>query len=249
MPSKVTKKGIAASDLAIDGKSIQTSETAHVNQPGVDVIPTGASKSGRGKRKRNIKDGVEGSIDQETPEKPKRNKKVKIQAEAEVISPSGGTSKKVKRGAEIEVKEEVAIGNSEDLKDTLTTPIKAKKKTKTKIKKESVDIDGEEGKVHTEEAPDTPKKVKRKRKTKEEKDAEAMPIAARTTGLRMFVGAHVSGAKGRSQRSILDAMVYIASIEAEENAYTRCPQLHNQLRSHRVILPPLPFVVCQLIDL
>ncbi|KAL9101666.1 MAG: hypothetical protein Q9163_003105 [Psora crenata] len=40
------------------------------------------------------------------------------------------------------------------------------------------------------------KKVKRRRKTKEEREAEAMPLAARTNGLRMFIGAHVSCAKG-----------------------------------------------------
>lgn len=43
---------------------------------------------------------------------------------------------------------------------------------------------------------DTPKKVKRRRKTKEEKEAEAMPLAARTVGIQMFIGAHVSAAKG-----------------------------------------------------
>ena len=41
-----------------------------------------------------------------------------------------------------------------------------------------------------------PKKPKRHRKTKEEKEAEAMPLAVRTNGLRMFIGAHVSCAKG-----------------------------------------------------
>ncbi|KAJ5234342.1 Endodeoxyribonuclease IV [Penicillium citrinum] len=40
------------------------------------------------------------------------------------------------------------------------------------------------------------KPAKRAKKTKEEKDAEAMPLAPRTPGLRMFVGAHVSAAKG-----------------------------------------------------
>lgn len=39
-------------------------------------------------------------------------------------------------------------------------------------------------------------KPKRKRKTQEEKDAEAMPLAARTIGSKMFVGAHTSIAKG-----------------------------------------------------
>ena len=135
--------------------------------------------------------------------------------------------KKVKRGAEIEVKEEVAIGKSEDLQNTVQTPKKAKKKIKAKVKKESVDIDGEEGKDHTEEETETPKKAKRKRKTKEEKEAEAMPLAARTTGLRMFVGAHVSGAKGRSERSSIGAMkMYIASIEAE---VMRVPGVHNSI--------------------
>jgi AP endonuclease 1 len=38
--------------------------------------------------------------------------------------------------------------------------------------------------------------VKRKRKTQAEKEAEAMPLAARTTGLKMYVGAHTSIAKG-----------------------------------------------------
>lgn len=40
------------------------------------------------------------------------------------------------------------------------------------------------------------KSTKRGKKTKEEKEAEAMPLAVRTQGLKMFVGAHVSAAKG-----------------------------------------------------
>jgi hypothetical protein len=41
-----------------------------------------------------------------------------------------------------------------------------------------------------------PKKLKRKRKTKEEKEAEEMPLAMRTRGLKVLIGAHVSAAKG-----------------------------------------------------
>lgn len=55
----------------------------------------------------------------------------------------------------------------------------------------------EEITIRKEEGKDSPGKSKRKRKTKEEKEAETMPLAARSTGLRMFVGAHVSAAKGR----------------------------------------------------
>lgn len=45
--------------------------------------------------------------------------------------------------------------------------------------------------------------AKRGKKTKEEKDAEAMPLAPRTPGLRMFVGAHVSAAKGKFSSLVL----------------------------------------------
>ncbi|OKP11799.1 DNA-(apurinic or apyrimidinic site) lyase 1 [Penicillium subrubescens] len=41
------------------------------------------------------------------------------------------------------------------------------------------------------------KPARKARKTKEEKEAEAMPLAPRTPGLKMFVGAHVSAAKGQ----------------------------------------------------
>ena len=39
-------------------------------------------------------------------------------------------------------------------------------------------------------------KISRKRKTKKEKEIEMVPLRARTQGLRMCVGAHVSAAKG-----------------------------------------------------
>lgn len=42
----------------------------------------------------------------------------------------------------------------------------------------------------------TPVKPTKKRKTKSELEAEAMPLRARTKGLRMHVGAHVSAAGG-----------------------------------------------------
>jgi AP endonuclease-1 len=48
----------------------------------------------------------------------------------------------------------------------------------------------------TEETEAAKPKVVRKRKTKEEKEAEAMPLAARTVGHKLFIGAHVSAAGG-----------------------------------------------------
>jgi len=41
------------------------------------------------------------------------------------------------------------------------------------------------------------KPAKKKRKTKEEKEAEAMPLSARTVGHKLFIGAHVSSAGGQ----------------------------------------------------
>lgn len=59
----------------------------------------------------------------------------------------------------------------------------------------------EEGAVANDDG--SSKKTKRKRKTKEEKEAEAMPLAIRTKGLQMFIGAHVSIAKGNSSLLLL----------------------------------------------
>lgn len=64
--------------------------------------------------------------------------------------------------------------------------------TKESATKETVESEAE---LSADEGEDSPKKS-RKRKTKEQKEADNMPLAARTPGLNMFVGAHVSIAKG-----------------------------------------------------
>lgn len=51
------------------------------------------------------------------------------------------------------------------------------------------------------EAKEDPK-PKKARKTKKDQEAEATPLAPRTKGLRMFVGAHVSAAKGQFRRQL-----------------------------------------------
>lgn len=59
-----------------------------------------------------------------------------------------------------------------------------------RVKRESV--------VKTEEAEAIVSEPQKKgRKTKQNQEIEAMPLAPRTPGLRMFVGAHVSAAKGQ----------------------------------------------------
>lgn len=77
---------------------------------------------------------------------------------------------------------------------------------KTEVKEEeeeaelSVDVTSkkaQQDKEKPDEKTTVTAKISRKRKTKEEKEIEMQPLAARTTGLRMFVGAHVSAAKGK----------------------------------------------------
>ena len=46
------------------------------------------------------------------------------------------------------------------------------------------------------------KKTKQKRKTKEEKAAERMPLAPRTFGHKLFIGAHVSASGGQYPRTL-----------------------------------------------
>ena len=96
------------------------------------------------------------------------------------------------------LKTDIADKDSSDLSSVLDEEevIKSKQKRKQKVKKEIKDSAGELPSASEEEEDSKPKKKGGKRKTKEEKEAEAMPLAARTTGLNMFVGAHVSIAKG-----------------------------------------------------
>lgn len=120
-----------------------------------------------------------------------------------------GTLKTAKRKRIIKVEEaEIEVGKPSPKKT------KRKKAAKTAVQEEDEEVQGgEEGQ----------KKIKRKRKTKEEKEIEAMPLAARTGGLRMFIGAHVSGAKGPS------FSMYVAPVELRlfiiigvQNAVTNC---------------------------
>ncbi|KAH0082475.1 AP endonuclease, partial [Aureobasidium melanogenum] len=69
-------------------------------------------------------------------------------------------------------------------------PKRATKSTKsTKVVEETQETE-------TADTQEAKTKVVRKRKTKEEKEAEAMPLAARTIGHKLFIGAHVSAAGG-----------------------------------------------------
>lgn len=83
----------------------------------------------------------------------------------------------------------------DDAEDPVGNRIVTKGKRESKIKKAPQPASSEfRHPISADES--TPKKTPRKRKTKEAKEAEAMPLAARSKSLRMFIGAHVSCAKG-----------------------------------------------------
>ena len=117
--------------------------------------------------------------------------KTKIEEEEKVTAEQEDTPKRTKRITKVKV--ETAEDEKEKEEEKVATPKKSRKRTKkeTGEVKQEVEEVGEEG--------EDPRKTKRRRKTKEEKEAEAMPLAARSTGLRMFLGAHVSSAKGGLQ--------------------------------------------------
>lgn len=87
--------------------------------------------------------------------------------------------------------------DDEKFEDGRPDPEVKKRKKKAQEKPTNDQGDASEG-------DNNPPKQARKRKTKEEKEAEAMPLAARTNGLRVFIGAHVSVAKGQSIKSFND---------------------------------------------
>lgn len=151
---------------------------------------------------------VDPQVDGDTVRTAKRKRIVKAE-EAEVeVSELSPKKTKQDKATEVEIGKTVEDGAS---------PKKARRSTKVKDEDEEV-----------EEGEESPKKTKRRRKTKEEKEKEAMPLAARTEALRMFIGAHVSGAKGWS------FSIYIAAVELRLYYEFRSSQFSHKLRAYWV---------------
>lgn len=146
------------------------------------------SKSGeRSKSLVKVKVVEEQALGAEPHKRKRAIKEESIKVEGVVVAPKIHTSKNTSRKRKIEklsieVEEKAEI--PEDGEDIAAKP---------KQKKTKREEDIEDGR-------DLPEKPTRKRKTKEEKVSEIMPLAARTNGLKMFVGAHVSSAKGPSSK-------------------------------------------------
>ena len=139
----------------------------------------------------------------QTPESPKREESESKANHKRNLSSGTSEASPMRRSkrqkSSINLKELSSPEASEEEGEVIAPPVKEetvhapapvaapkRKAKKTSVKKEA-----------TGDA-DSAKPVKKARKSKKDQEAEAMPLAARAQGLRMFIGAHVSAAKGQS---------------------------------------------------
>ncbi|EXJ90925.1 AP endonuclease 1 [Capronia coronata CBS 617.96] len=121
-----------------------------------------------------------------------RRKKVKLGIEEEkkiavTAARNGSLTVQEETDAKVEKTEETSVQTTKTRsRKGAGRPAKSKAETAAE---EDVDAGNSDEGVEVQ-------KPKRKRRTKEEKEAEARPLASRTVGLKMFVGAHTSIAKG-----------------------------------------------------
>ncbi|KAI9833075.1 MAG: hypothetical protein M1826_000442 [Phylliscum demangeonii] len=101
------------------------------------------------------------------------------------VNASGDDVQSLSIKAEVKVEVEAAAIVSQPTK---RGKVKQSEPQKTETTREDSTTDGEAAKPEA--------KLKRRRRTKAEIEAESMPLAPRTLGLRMLVGAHVSAAQG-----------------------------------------------------
>jgi AP endonuclease-1 len=85
--------------------------------------------------------------------------------------------------------EEFTPALKEEVDDTLLVDPAKEKKKKAPVKKSNEDV-----------------KPKKARKSKKDRELDSMPLAPRTKALRMFVGAHVSAAKGQCFRHVIQSI-------------------------------------------
>lgn len=155
--------------------------------PDFNHIQSRSKSSERSKSLVKVKVVEEQALGAELHQRKRTIKEESVKVEGAVVDPKIHTSKNSSRKRKIEklsIEGEEKAEIPEDVEG-----IAAKPKQKKTKREENIEDGG-----------DLPEKPTRKRKTKEEKISEIMPLAARTNGLKMFVGAHVSSAKGPSSK-------------------------------------------------
>ena len=187
------RRAEVASVAVTTGKRIKTTKSEIVDEDAPEQTIATPSKTRKSRVVKKSKSEVNGNILKET-----------TSIKASKAEPTKSVkSSRVTKSTTLE-------GSATDI-----SPKKARGAKKGALVDDTVEDDEAEEEV--------PKKPKRHRKTKEEKEAEAMPLAARTNGLRMFIGAHVSCAKGLYRTA---ACSYNATIIC---SYSRTKSFH----SHR----------------
>lgn len=179
--AEVEESGSSLSDL--DSPLVEEDSTPDLNQ-----ISSG-SKSGEPTKSlvKVVKVVEEQALGAELHKRKRAINEESVNVEGVVVAPEIHTPKTTSRKRKIEklsIEEEEKAEIPEDVED-----IAAKPKQKKKKREEDIVDSGE-----------LLEKPTRKRKTKEGKVSETMALAARTNGLKMFVGAHVSSAKGPSSK-------------------------------------------------
>ncbi len=218
-PAKRTKRetGTRPNHRAAIKQEVELENTEHENQLAIKRERKSRA-SVNGAKSITTKTELNGDIEvavEAVIKKTRKSTKVKVGADAreEEVGVSRPKRPRGRGKASIEAKE----AEEEDL-----DPETPKKSSKAK-KAEVGAVPGQEQEVVDE----TPKKPKRKRKTKEEKEAEAMPLAVRTTALKVFIGAHVSAAKG---------LFALWSVTSAGSAFIASPRLKH-LSSQVYIIP------------
>ena len=116
-------------------------------------------------------------------------------AESSGLSDASASEEEHQEAISVTVKKDVSGRGKRKRVTTATETVASTSKAK-KVRVEKKKVTVEKEKDEKEEFAEPPAKVNRPRKTKEQKEAEMLPLAARTGGLCMFIGAHVSGAGG-----------------------------------------------------
>lgn len=179
--------------------SALSSPASEIETPATTILP----ESSRGKKraapvdptsarsKRARKSTVYTEVDEE----------IEVAKKESITKPAARSRKTKVVTASIKEEEEDAEVN-DSASEAASVPkkvTKSKSKVKKVVKKQVVK------KEEVEEDGTTKKKVVRKKKTKEEKEAEAMPLLARTISSKLVVGAHISSAGG-VQNAIANAV-------------------------------------------
>ena len=181
-----------ASSLPTPKTKVRRATSDHPSDPLKDAGSSNRSEASKATKKpagsSSILELKENAAHSKAEELSSKNVKLEDSVAIRIKDEASPVPRKVNR----ETKPKVSTPESDGAEIREDPPISAKKtkNSKTAISK-SVEAD-QDHQINGE----SPKKVPRKRKTKEEKEAEAMPLAARTNGIRMFVGAHVSMAGG-----------------------------------------------------